>query len=395
MTIQPTNKQVKRSLSESDPDLPPYESITPASAANASPPEYFQQRSDTDLMSAAEVLTRLTKSESPYDFSEHASTVASPISTSSLHELQQQQHPIVQLVSAVSKLPLVSNAVRYYELSKRNYATFNYAAEFVEKAAMPVFNKIEINLNSIHQARLEEARLKKKRRVEQGPKDKKEIKKRLKFCLHILKLANDNISSKVAELQNRIKEKEADKNRLKEEDNGGVVEAEVANGPGSEAHVVANDSANVVVATNVSPRTVPAETELPKEAQTEIVATVKKIIHVISNFKPSSLDALEKSAEAAQKEAEDVELKSTIRKIIFDLPTHIQHSAVSTAEGGNDRIVVFAKESLDMIGKLVSVFNEQLEKAEKWVEGEEKKENTSNGEEIHSPLNSPQGSISQ
>lgn len=395
MTIEPTNRQVKRSLSESDPsELPPYESITPASASDASSPEYFK-RTDTDLMSAAEVLTRLTKSESPYDFSEHASTVASPVSTTSLHDLQQQQHPIVQLVSAVSKLPIVSNAVKYYELSKRNYATFNYAAEFVEKAAMPVFNKIEINLNSIHQARLEEARLKKKRRVEQGPKDKKEIKKRLKFCLHILKLANDNISSKVAELQNRIKEKEADKNRLKEEENDGVGEAEVANGAANEANGVANGSANGVVATNVSPSTVTAETELPKEAQTEIVATVKKIIHVISNFKPSSLDALEKSPEAAQKEAEDVELKSTIRKIIFDLPTHIQQSAVSTAEGGNDRIVVFAKESLDMIGKLVSVFNEQLEKAEKWVEGEEKKENTANGEEIHSPLNSPQASISQ
>lgn len=391
MTIDQTSKQVKRSLSDIDSsDLPPYESTrsttqstTPNSSATTSSLADRNGRTDSDLMSAAEVLTRLTKSESPYDFSERASTVASPLSSTSLNEMlqQQQQHPIVQLVNAVSRLPLVSNAVRYYELSKRNYASFNYAAEIVEKAAMPVFNKIEINLNSMHQARLEEARLKKKRRVER-PKDKKEVKKRLKFCLHILKLANDNISAKVTELQNRIKEKEADKNRLKEEETDGPRLAE--------GHTVV--AANSVAATNDPPPEI-METELPKEAQTEIVATVKKIIHVISNFKPSSLDALEKSPETAQKEAEDVELKSTIRKIIFDLPTHIQQSAVSTAEGGNDRIVVFAKESLDMISKLTSVFNDQLEKAEKWVGGEEKRDNTQNGEKFHSPLNSPEASM--
>lgn len=372
MTIEPSNRQVKRRLSDSQPVLPPLESPTPVLGSFEGSPT--KQRSDSDLMSAAEVLTQLTKTDStpPYDFSEHASTVASPVSTTSLLELHQQQHPIVQLVNAVSKLPIVTNAVKYYELGKRNYATFNYAAEIVEKAAMPVFNKIEINLNSIHQARLEEARRKKKRRLEK-PKDRNEIKKRLKFCLHILKLANDNISTKVTYLQQKIKDKESDKSRVKQEESDRMHESKAA-------------------AVNEIAETAPASTEaeLPKEAetQTEIVATVKKIIHVISNFKPSSLDVLEKAPEETQKEDEDVELKSTIRQIIFDLPNHIQQSAVSTAEGGNDRVVVFAKESLEMIGKLTSVFNAQLEKAEKWVGGTERNTN----EQFHSPLNSPEAS---
>lgn len=367
MTIQSSNRLLKRRLSDAGQDPPTYAEVVsplPHSLEN------LKKGGDNDLMSAAEVLTQLTRSEStpPHDFSEHASTVASPMLSTSLHDLELQQHPIVLLVSAVSKLPIVTNAVRYYESSKRNYATFNYAAEIVEKAAMPVFSKIEVNLNSIHQARLEEARLKKKRRVHK-PKDKNEIKKRLKFCLHILKLANDNISSKVVDLQQKIKDKEAESLEKKREHQ---VKMEKAENELAEADAT------------------------PKEAQetkTEIVATVKKIIHVISNFKPSSLDVLDKPEEAQEKEAEDVQLKLTIREIIFDLPNQIQQSAVACAEpqAGNDKIVLFAKESLDMITRLTTVFNEQLEKAEKWVGGDEARPESrpeKRIEQIHSPLNS-------
>lgn len=364
---------MKRRLSDPSVDHPPsYEEVTsPLSDAGRAD---TKRDGDTDLMSAAEVLTQLTRSEStpPHDFSEHASTIASPMSSTSLADLEHQQHPIVQLVSAVSKHPIVTNAVKYYESSKRNYATFNYAAEFVEKAAMPVFSKIEVNLNSIHQARLEEARLKKKRRVAEGPKDRNEIKKRLKFCLYILKLANDNISSKVVDLQHKISEKESEALEKKRQ--------ELAKEEKTDVEVAAEDP--------------PIET--PKDAQeakTEIVATVKKIIHVISNFRPSSLDALEKSSsEAEEKAAEDAELKSTIREIIFDLPNQLQQTG--TCPQNSDKIVVFAKESLDMISRLTSVFNAQLEKAEKWVDGDEHRSLLEkNVQQFHSPLSSSNDSV--
>lgn len=375
MTIESTNRHLKRRLSDPHSEDPP--TYTEVVSPLPHSPETFKKDGDNDLMSAAEVLTQLTRSEStpPHDFSEHASTIASPMLSTSLHDLEQQQHPIVLLVTAVTKLPIVTNAVRYYESSKRNYATFNYAAEMVEKAAMPVFSKIEVNLNSMHQARLEEARLKKKRRLADKPKDKNEIKKRIKFCLHILKLANDNISSKVVDLQQKIKDKEAESLEKKREHQVKLEQAEAE-----------------------SESSQPVADATPKEAQetkTEIVATVKKIIHVISNFKPSSLDVLDKTAEEAQeKEADDVQLKSTIREIIFDLPNQIQQSAVASAEPqqGNDKIVLFAKESLDMITRLTTVFNEQLEKAEKWVGGEEKGPEKA-VEQFHSPLNSSDESI--
>ena len=53
----------------------------------------------------------------------------------------------------VARHPIVMNAVKYYETSKRNYPSFNYAAGIVESAAIPVVNNIEAKLNTRHQTR--------------------------------------------------------------------------------------------------------------------------------------------------------------------------------------------------------------------------------------------------
>lgn len=267
----------------------------------------------------------------------------------------------------------MTNAVRYYETSKRNYATFNYAAAFVEKAAIPVISKIEVNLNNIHQARQEKA--KKKRRLDKQ-NDKTETKKRLKFCLHILKLANDNISAKVSELQLRISETKNEKERSETPDVGAstasesdmtsramsLLEKSLATVPEEKHEEFAENEL-----TRVS-STVPEE-----ETNTEIVKTVKKIIHIISNFRPSSLSATAEESSDSQDgpRDEDVKLRSTIRNIILNLPTQIQKSK-STATPCQDRVMEFARESLDMISLLTTVFNEQLEKAETWVDGPDK-----------------------
>lgn len=325
--------------------------------AQAEPQQQIQQ-GDERLVTAAEVLTQLAHSPTPSN-SSPGSSIGSP--SIARAELDSQQHPIVQLVSAVSRLPIVTNAVKYYENSKRNYSSFNYAAEFVERAAMPVFNKIEVNLNSIHQARLEERR-RKKRRVDSLGRSNNEIKKRLKFCLHILKLANDNINNKVSGLQQAIQDHE-EESRNKQLST--PVSDEKAEELSQTHHEVADlDSSLSTTALNQAPQDA-------QETKTEIVATVKKIIHVISNFRPSAL-ASEKSAElgpeAEEKMSEDVKLKSTIREIILNLPQQIQQNSSPQT---NDKIIVFAKESLNMIGKLTTVLNDQLQKAETWVDGGE------------------------
>lgn len=322
-----------------------------------------------DIVTAAQALTQLTKSVSPTpnDGSSNASTLGSPISSPSPQDFRQQQHPIVQGVSAVSKHPIVTNAVRYYETSKRNYATFNYAAGIVEKAAMPVFNKIEVNLNNIHQARLEQRRHKKKRRLVL-PKDKVEIKKRLKFCLHILKLANDNISSNVVDLQLKINHREpsiAEKTQLQ-------LATPRIEDKQRENPTPAQESPETYASVNVAFQLRDQTSGVRKEAlktKTEIITTVKKIIHVISNFRPSSLSAQNKTGdESSDKDTEDAKLKVTIREIILNLLHQVQQGAQTLQT--NEKIVFFANESLEMINKLTSVFNEQLERAENWVGGE-------------------------
>lgn len=322
-----------------------------------------------DVVTAAQALTQLTRSASPSpnEISSCASTLGSPISSPSPLEFRQQQHPIVQGVSAVSKHPIVTNAVRYYETSKRNYATFNYAAGIVEKAAMPVFNKIEVNLNNIHQARLEQRRRKKKRKVSL-PKDKVEIKKRLKFCLHILKLANDNISSNVVDLQLKINHRDLESTekhelqlatpRIEDKQQENCMSDQ-------EAHKAYGGAPNVAFQLREQAGT---RKEVLK-TKTEIITTVKKIIHVISNFKPSALSTLNKfTDELNDKETEDTKLKVTIREIILNLLHQVQQGAQALQT--NEKIVFFANESLEMINKLTSVFNEQLERAENWVDGE-------------------------
>lgn len=350
------SKQVKRRLSETlNADLPKQKEIlSPLSDA-----EPKQTPRDEDLVSAAEALTRLTNSASPppsfRDEYSGSLQIGSPLSSTSLQDMGQRIHPIVQHVNTISRLPLVTNAVKYYETSKRNYATFNYAAGIVEKAAMPVFNKIEVNLNNKHQAKLEEkARLKKKRRLHKNH-DKHEIKKRIKFCLHILKLANENISAKVIDLQDKIKDSnDSPKAVIKKE-------SPVPNCvPGEDFQ---NDfSSNQVT---------PSSTNVPEktlQTNNEIVATVKKIVHVISNFRPSSLNVGDGGSDGVNTlRSDDVKLKKTIREIILRLPKQVSHN-VPGAQKAPNQAISFARESLDMIGRLTTVFNEQLEKAEDWVD---------------------------
>ena len=92
-----------------------------------------------ELVSAAETLTLLTRNATPPS---DADTVAmddaqSPVILPPIHP-QHQRHPIVSTVSMVARHPIVMNAVKYYETSKRNYPSFNYAAGIVESAAIPL-----------------------------------------------------------------------------------------------------------------------------------------------------------------------------------------------------------------------------------------------------------------
>lgn len=405
------NKTAKRKLSE-------LSISSQYSTSSSSPPPPYENKekpgnlnsNDNDLFSAAEALTQLTRSSTPpLSANNRVPSMPTPVSSlsSSLdgrsnereteHKANQGEHPLVTKVSKVSKHPIVTNAVKYYENSKRNYGAFNYAAGIVEKAAIPVVNKIEVNLNNRYQAKqlkLEgesgqdpSVTVKKRRLGGAGDYNKvvtMETKKRLQFCLHLLRLANDRINYKVNFLQQKVIDKERsikEKRSLnntasKDINNEGVAESQ-------EDTDVTNDNtpnANNANATTNNVSTQDALSEA-QQTKTEIVATVKKIIHVISTFKPSSLNTNTISPDINEVDpetrSEDLEFKSTIRDIILKLPTTIQQAAITnntSAQQANDRIFVFARESLEMITRLTNVFNGQLEHAEHWLAGEMQKE---------------------
>lgn len=359
----------------------PSTSATLEAHAEVPPPAYREKRkNDQDLVLAAEALALLTNKTPPpasdsQPYSPTHSGIASPLSSLSIQgdEDYNMQHPLVSRVNQVSRHPLVTNAVRYYNSSKRNYALFNYAAGIVEKAALPVVSRIEADLNSRHQVKQAAAAItdenelsphRKLRRLSSSStvasaKSKSDAatadtRKRLQFCLHVLKLANDQITAKVNELQGKIVERE--QNQLQERERArraSEASQEQAVQPGAEL----------------------AAPEAQK-TKTEIVTTVKKIIHVISNFRPSSLSTTGLSPTSSQA-SDNSELKSTIRDIILQLPNTVQQTAVgkcTSTQQANDRIFVFAKESLDMITRLTTVFSVQLEKADNWVAGEQEED---------------------
>lgn len=330
------------------PIQPPIETPFPI---RSSPNETaYPTRSSPDLV-AAEALARMTGTPPPI------SRISTPMSNLSIDEQRQLQHPLIAKVNQVSRIPLVRDAFKYYEDSKRNYPHFNYAAGIVERAAIPVVSRIEVNLNNRHRQRLENPIRKKRRR--NNKRDRKETKKRLQFCLHLLRLANDQITNQVSNLQTKLSEREKkqqpvyDEKRQKDDDDDLFVDS---------------------VSIQQSPSPAP---DVPNEAEktnTEIITTVKKIIHVISNFKTTNLSASDNN------ESDGSELRSTIRDIILKLPRQIQQTNSGTNET-NDKIFVFAKESLDMISRLTNVFDEQLQKAESWI-------GTDDVESINSQANS-------
>lgn len=395
---------VKRKLSVVGDDLKGSYS-SPSATVSPDPPSYEAAVSkhsindnNDELVSAAEALTQLNGANNTSPSASYSSG-GSPVALND----EVNEHPLVARVNQVSKHPIVTNAVKYYENSKRNYAPFNYAAGIVEKAAIPVVIKIEDNLNSRHKAnqlKLNKEIHQKRRKLDPSATSSGEssasaateddnnlsveTKKRLQFCLHILKLANDHINSKVTFLQQKMNDKEREMKEKQLQEEHAKIQSNSL--PGNHDSSLSSETLiDVESPSSISKEDTSIPSEAAQQTKTEIVTTVKKIIHVISNFKPSSLTQpqpytqidgdnkvqSESSAESRPRTG-SVDLRTTVRDIILNLPASVQQTA-STSQT-NDRIFVLAKESLDMIGKLTQVFNEQLEKAETWVAGEEKNE---------------------
>ncbi|KAL3229180.1 Transcriptional repressor OPI1 [Nakaseomyces bracarensis] len=190
-----------------------------------------------------------------------------------------------------------------------------------------------------------------------------ESKKRLITCLHLLKLANNQLAEKVASLQDVV-EKEQE-----EMTNPG------ASGIKSEEHGHDEDQEFYDAAESVDERS--------GELGLEIVGTVKKVYSLISKYTGNSLP------EPA---------RSQVRESLLNLPTNwntsihngitynghgtlsattsntSDSSVVSTTSypsiipvSSNGKYLILAKESLNMVQSVIDVVDSTLGKAEEWV----------------------------
>jgi bZIP factor len=173
-----------------------------------------------------------------------------------------------------------------------------------------------------------------------------ESRKRLNTCLQLLMLANKQLSSKIIHLQDLVN-KEQELIRLKQkkrkqrdgEDN-------VKSTTDNEGDEVFHDASDL---------------NTTNEIKQEIVGTVKKVVTFISKYAGKSLAEPE---------------RSNVRRELLKLPNKWATQASSSILGydTNGKVLVLAHESLEMVGSVMSVFDESLAKAEIWIKRKQEKQ---------------------
>lgn len=175
-----------------------------------------------------------------------------------------------------------------------------------------------------------------------------ESKKRLIACLHLLKLANKQLTDRVAVLQDQVERERKNKKiskRMKEDDS-----TEERDDDDDESEDEFFDAAESV-------------DEQSKVIKMEVVGTVKKVYSLISKFAGNSLP------EPA---------RSQVRQTLLNLPTNwtisVNKSSLSRKThrsqkhlSANGKILILAEESLSMVRNVMKVVDCSLGRAEEWV----------------------------
>lgn len=164
-----------------------------------------------------------------------------------------------------------------------------------------------------------------------------ESKKRLVTCLHLLKLANNQLSNRVGFLQDLVlKEQKLRKGRIRDRQ---------AESDDEEEYYDASDNID----------------ELSNVVKMEIVGTVKKVYSLISKFTGSSLP------EPARTQVRESLLKLPMNWTSTMNSENLARYTSSKGVSPNGKVLILAKESLGMVHNVMNVVDNTLGKAEEWV----------------------------
>ncbi|SCU89325.1 LANO_0D04500g1_1 [Lachancea nothofagi CBS 11611] len=372
-------------------------------------------------------------------------------------ETQQQQQDT--LLDKVKSNSLIYNAVRVYEQSKNQYPSFKKGAEMVErKALIPMVKRLEERRS--HKRRLENQRTaeessentemqdsepenevdseyeaicqrasnnnetrrrtSKKQKISNAiAKSKKnlkgyqlnmsiESKKRLVTCLHLLKLANYQLSNRVSFLQDLVqKEQQIRRGRIRENLNrtqsrgkknsrsrrrpdssrsasgeGGITEGEkhkkIDEEQGEKSQKEGDENEDEDEDEDEEDgedegddeedddddRFYDASDNIDEQSNVvkmEIVGTVKKVYSLVSKFTGNSLP-----------EPARTQVRESLLKLPSDWTSSMnsENLATYTHSKGlspNGKVLILAKESLGMVHSVMDVVDNTLGKAEEWV----------------------------
>ncbi|KAH3685618.1 hypothetical protein WICPIJ_003418 [Wickerhamomyces pijperi] len=268
-----------------------------------------------------------------------------------------------RLLKKVRSHPLVDNAVRAYKSNRQ------YGVEMMEKATLPVVNMIEQtatqwkrkrSFSADNEQEKQPQSQQQQQRYEQEHKKQKlpsisealaisnrnlndfnyhlsaDASKKISTCLQLLTLANNQISSKVAHLQQIITNEQISLQRKQQQ--------QQQQQQYRESSPLIDENGDTF---HDAHSTLPEITQI----KTELITTMKKLVHFLSLNAGSSLP------EPA---------RSNVRETLLRLPLKIKRSS-EIYSNTNGKVLGLANESLDAVSGIIKVFNETLSKAEGWV----------------------------
>lgn len=304
------------------------------------------------------------------------------------------QVPQVTLLDRVRKNSIINNVVTLYEMNckKRALSILEKDKESFEESLDDSNRYDEEEQDTVQRNPGNSGSVSKRQKITKAIAKSKgnlkeyqlnmsiESKKRLIACLHLLKLANKQLTTRVSLLQTQVESEKKDRKHLKRIKSQHVPdnlpnnpteseqEEEDANEDSDDEFFDASDSVD----------------DQSKVIKMEVVGTVKKVYSLISKFAGNSLP------EPA---------RSQVRETLLNLPTNWtisvhkssmsprarRHSRRLTANG---KVLILAEESLNVVRNVMDVVDCTLGRAEEWVKHKQEVKELVKQKFVHQQLKS-------
>lgn len=322
------------------------------------------QLSEEELQ-AAEVLDVLRNSHGQRDDNHRVIVEGQPVHGEVQEPLQQSND---SLLDRVRKNAVISNVVSLYEMKSKKRTASVVSSNDDEKLESRNGDKSsdmdDCNAFVKDEQPQKESIVSKRQKITEAIAKSKgnlkeyqlnmsiQSKKRLITCLHLLKLANKQLTDRVSVLQDQVERERINKKvhkRVKTEGQESTTPTE-ANDDENESDDEFFDAAESV-------------DEQSTVIKMEVVGTVKKVYSLISKFAGNSLPEPARSQVRQTLLNLPTNWTISVKKSSLSRKTHRNHKHLTA----NGKVLILAEESLSVVRNVMKVVDCSLGKAEEWV----------------------------